>query len=237
MLIVEEFGWRLCINFLCQFCNMLKSGFISKHFLKCMYEAFSKPHCDPGNLPESEQPFRWGWQLGKLCLSLRWKFQELCEGVTHLQAHSWAGASGSLPMVCPPSLSLFEKEVETNRSYSLTGFRNWAPPFGSVRLSSWQRFTQSSLCGSAISFAVESTIILSLPGPCLSQFLGAGGIMLDLQKSIASKSDTHIINAVCTVEENVGKVIKATIRALHEDVQSYRKRCSCRKTKPERESI
>lgn len=114
--------------------------------------------------------------------------------------------------------SLFEKEVETNKSYSLTVFRNWTPPFGSVRSPSWHKFTHSSLCGSAISFAVEPTIILSLHGPFLSQFLGTRGIMLDLQKSIASKFDIHIINAVYTVEENVGKVVKATIGALHEDV-------------------
>lgn len=62
-----------------------------------------------------------------------------------------------------------------------------------------QKFTQSALYGSANNFALESTIILWLLS-LTSQLLGTGGIMIDLEKTVVSKSDSHVINTVHAVE-------------------------------------
>ena len=146
------------------------------------------------------QPFRCGWQLSKLLLCA-----PLLEVPTALwgcraSASSFVGwsLSGPFPMACPPCLKLLPerslKQVESYWEFFELGSSFWV-----IEVVQWQRFTQSSLYGSATHFALESTIILWLLG-LASQLLGTGGITIDLEKSVVSKFDSHIINSVCAVD-------------------------------------
>lgn len=90
----------------------------------------------------------------------------------HAYARTFLGWSLALsPCYILHLHSSFDKEFETrellSQNCSLTIFTNWAPPFRLVSLSSWQRFSQRSLYGSAMNFALESTPRFSPTGPCL----------------------------------------------------------------------